>query len=361
MDARRMQRSPRRPLTALALSLALTACGSGGGGHAATTPSEGWLDVAGMRCADGTGTGLWLSRGTSPDLLLVLSGGGACWSADRCPGDVPSQFGKAEWDLLQLFHLMDGSIADRTMAQNPFRAWNLVFIPYCTGDVHAGDAVNDYVGIVPTTWRQGGFANLEAAVARVRAEVPAPGRIVVSGFSAGGFGALVAHDLVHAAYGPGPEYTLLDDSGPTFVGTAQMPGQLLADWWDAWNLASTLGATCPGCSADLSQAWDGLHARHPSDRLALLSTTQDSTMRGFFADPVNATTMDPMVFQTGLGALCDKLAGLGGHTAACFRVAGAQHTMILGPASFSAGGTEPLWGWLTKLVTDDPAWGPAGP
>jgi hypothetical protein len=359
---------PRPPLAAaLGLALAAAACGSGGGGPAATAPSQGWLDVAGMKCADGSPTGLWLSRGSGPELLLVLSGGGACWSADRCPTDVLSQFGKAEWDFLQLLHLMDGSIADRTIPRNPFRTWNIVFVPYCTGDVHAGDATNDYVGVLPTTWRQRGFANLEAAIDRVKAEVPAPARVVVSGFSAGGFGALVAHDLVHGAWDPGAatslDAVLLDDSGPTFIGTAQMPAQLLADWWDAWNLASTLGAACPGCRSDLSQAWDGLHARYPNDRLALLSTTQDSTMRGFFADPVNATTMDPMVFQAGLDALCTHLSDAARFDgrAACFRVAGAQHTMILDAGSFAAGGSEPLWDWLTQLVTDDPSWGPAGP
>jgi hypothetical protein len=338
----------------------------------ATTASDTWIDVPGMICADGvTGTGIWISRGASANLLLVISGGGACWSADRCPPDALRRFGRIEFEGY-FPNLKPNSVLDRGLAGNPFATWTHVFVPYCTGDVHAGGGVTQDFG-AGNTWRHGGYANLQLAVARVVQEVGArPPQVVVSGFSAGGYGALLALDLVHAAWDPGAatslDAALVDDSGPTFVGTAEMPAQLLSAWWDAWGLASTLGAVCPGCATDLSQAWTGVHARHPADRLALLSTTRDAAMRGFFG-VTSTAPMDALTFTAGLEGICAKLASSAfdhgaDHEAACFEVDGASstaHAMFWNPGAYQTSGGVKLLDWLGQLASDDPAWAPAGP
>jgi hypothetical protein len=344
-----------RPAAAL-LALSLVACGgSGGAVPNVEKPFTGWLGVPGMTCADGSPTGIGVSPGASDKVLVYLSPGGACWSTAACSASVPRAFGSGDYTVVQLF--ASGTIFDRSLAGNPFATWTQVFVPYCTGDVHAGDTVREHGGI---TWQHHGFRNLRAAVAALGADLPRPTHLVVAGSSAGGFGALAAYDLVRAVWDPagGTTAALLDDSGPTFVGTA-IPSALLARWWDVWGLASTIGTSCPACETDLSAFWPLLHGSHPQDRLAIVSTTQDATMRGFFADaelgidPQAATT-----FEANLDTLATRLAGLGPQVAS-YRVGGdyqTEHALLASSYFLGSPKGPPLLGWLSAMLSLDPTW-----
>ena len=336
------------------LALALAGCGSRA--HPAAPPPSGWIPVAGMSCADGSPTGIGVSPGSSGAVLFYLSGGGACWSDAACNVAFRS-FGQAEYELVQA--LASGSIFDRSLAGNPFASWTFVFVPYCTGDVHAGDAVRSYDGV--TTWNHHGWRNLQAAVAAAAALLPRPAEVVVAGSSAGGFGALAAFGPVRAAWDAagGTTADLLDDSGPTFVGTA-MPPALLSAWWDAWGLASTIGVRCPACETDLSALWSLLAADHPGDRLALLSTTQDQTMRDFLADPsLGVTAMDGPTFEADLAALAASLAALGPDVAT-YQAAGTDHALLVDASFLASSAGPPLLGWVSDLASGAP-WSSAGP
>jgi hypothetical protein len=68
-------------------------------------------------------------------------GGGACWSAETCdPESGPYQRSLADvpepskWQ--GIFELDD--------PENPFAGWSMVFVPYCTADVHLGDRTTEY-------------------------------------------------------------------------------------------------------------------------------------------------------------------------------------------------------------------------
>jgi len=50
-------------------------------------PRDEWsyVPVDGMRCANGSGTGIGIQPGTDPTTLLILvQGGGACWDFGTC-------------------------------------------------------------------------------------------------------------------------------------------------------------------------------------------------------------------------------------------------------------------------------------
>jgi Pectinacetylesterase len=109
-----------------------------------------WVDFPAARCRDGSGTGIgvnWFPG--SEKLAIFLEGGGYCVSAKTCSMNS-SQRGS----------MFNGSgIYDRGNASNPLADWNLVYVPYCTGDVHAG---NNPKGNVPGVGPQQfmGYANL---------------------------------------------------------------------------------------------------------------------------------------------------------------------------------------------------------
>jgi hypothetical protein len=330
---------------ALPLSLALAACGE----SKPPEPSFTFAAVPGMSCADGSATGIGVSRGSS-DVLVFLQGGGACWSESACDQSSGLPFSAAE--LAQgAQQLLPGTILDRTLAGNPFAGFTLVFVPYCTGDVHAGDAVKTYGA--SGTWRHHGHPNLDAALAWIDANLPRPTRVVVAGSSAGGFGALVAFDLVRARWpeSSGVGAAVVDDSGPTFD-PAGLPTALTWAWWDAWGLGATVTPLCSKCRDDLSQLWPTLSSAHPNDLLALLSTTQDATMRGFFGQ------MTGTDFENALARLAGTIDAL--PNARTFRSSGDGHALFRSPASYQ-GGATPLLGWLDPIAVGTGAFVSAGP
>lgn len=340
-------RSPSGPLLAALLALAC-------GGEEAPDPlprnTWTWVDLPGTACSDGSATGVAVNRGDGPDLLLFLDGGGACWETLTCftAGTAsPGPYREAEFERQR--PQIAGSVLDRNLPGNPFARHTLVFVPYCTGDVHAGDAVREYPG-APRPWHHKGRVNVERVLDFLREPFPSPPKVVVSGASAGGFGAVLSFDAVRRRW-PAARGYLVDDSGATPVGNDLSP-LLRGAWILSWNLDASLLAACPGCRDDLSAILPVLSARYPGDRLALLSTTRDVVMRGFFV--LDAPAFEAMLLRLAT----DVIAPL--PNARTFLVAGTGHTMLGAPASFSAGGVG-LTEWLRQEVEDDPAWASVGP
>jgi hypothetical protein len=334
----------------LAAALAALACGGDPAPDPLPRNTWTWVDLPGTACSDGSRTGVAVNRGDGPDVLLFLDGGGACWETVTCftAGTAsPGPYGRAQFEAQRA--QIPGSILDRALPGNPFARHTLVFVPYCTGDVHAGDAVRDYPG-APRPWHHKGRVNVERVLEYLAAPVPAPPEVVVSGASAGGFGALMSYDAVRRRW-PAARGYLVDDSGATPVGNDLSP-VIRAAWILAWRLDESLLELCPACANDLSALFPLLAARYPEDRLALLSTTHDVVMRGFFV-------LDAPAFEAMIGRLAeDVIAPL--PNARTFLVPGTGHTMLGAPAGYSADGV-PLVEWLRQEVEDDPGWSSAGP
>jgi len=348
----------RRPLALLLALLAagqlLAACGDGAGAGPGGPPRPitglatgtwTWVDFPDSACQDGTPTGIGVSRGTSEDLVLYLNGGGACWDALTClflQTATTGPFGRAQFEALEAE--LPGSILDRDLGGNPFREATLVYVPYCTGDVHAGDRVASY-GSAPVAWHHVGRANVAAYLRRLAATFPAPRRLVVSGSSAGGFGALVNYDAARRAW-PAAEALLLDDSGPPLLAADTSPA-LLPAWRAAWGTDAFLDPLCgEPCRSGFAPLLSVLAGRYPADRLALLSSTQDGVISWYFG-------LDGASFQAAQDRmLAEVLAPL--PRARSFVVPGTGHTMLGGPAGFTQG--VPLLEWLSQAWSGDAAW-----
>jgi len=353
---------PRRaPRSLFLLAGLLAACGGAGppGNSPAAPPplprnAWTWVDVPGTSCGDGSPTGVAMNPGDGPGLLVFLNGGGACLDYLSCfVAQIagPGSFGRADFEALETTRF-PGSILDRGDPSNPYRAMSLVFVPYCTGDVHGGDNVVDYPDASGSTrrWHHVGRANVETVLPWILAAFPSPSALVVSGSSAGGFGALVNYEAFRASF-PAADAVLVDDSGPPLVGGDVSPA-LVAAWIAAWRIDRVVVPICVECLADLSKLLPVLARRHPHDRLAVLSSTQDTVIRAFFG------YVDGSAFEAAVGrleAVIDPLPG-----ARYFVVAGSSHTMLPAPAGFTSSGVE-LRTWLGRQLAGDPTWSSARP
>jgi hypothetical protein len=231
-----------------------------------------WVDFPTSACGNGSPTGIGVNlTNRSTDVIIYMQGGGACWNQLTCyVARTASDFegyGKTRFDN-------DGirtSVAfNRSNVNNPFRNASFIFIPYCTGDVHAGDTVASYGG------NHKGAANVRAFLERLAPTFPGNRRIWLTGTSAGGYGVQLNYHRFAAAF-PQAEVHGLADS-------AQMinPSQatLLAEWLSAWSVPDPPG--CTGCTQNFNLVPAWLSSTYPNRRFALLAFTRDNVLSGFF-------------------------------------------------------------------------------
>lgn len=335
--------------------------GGGGGDMAVVRPALGkaidapkgtwtWVDFPESQCHDGSATGIGVNPGTSTNVVVYMNGGGACWDYQTCfvlRTAALGPYGATQFNQ-QTAGLPAGTIFDRGDPANPFKDWSFVFVPYCTGDLHGGDNVASYMNNGTTMqFHHKGRANLEAEVPRIAGTWPSPGKLVVTGSSAGGYGAAINYDLFRRYWPTGASY-MLDDSGPPLLpDDAPALAGFVKSWYTSWNLGKAIDPLCPDCMNDLSQLATATSRKYPNDRMALLSSEQDQTIRGYALLSANG-------FQTALNNMAttvlDPLANY-----RYFFVAGQTHTMLGAPAGFSQQGTS-LKTWITQMVNDDAGW-----
>src|SRR5688500_10363210 len=212
----------------------LVACSGGPDGGPptlGTTPKE-WVfvPVDGAKCMNGSPTGIGVNLGTSGDLVIYMEGGGACFNANTCRSVAhPTGFGPTEFGAnIGIYNV---GIFDRNDDKNPLRNATFIFVPYCTGDVHAGNNPSGMDGRAFV-----GYSNVGAYIDYLGPKSADIRRVILTGSSAGGFGALMNFHRTQQAFGETPVY-LLDDSGPP-LGDAYLTPCLQKMFREAWNLDS---------------------------------------------------------------------------------------------------------------------------
>lgn len=306
-----------------------------------------WVDVAGSVCDDGTPTGLgiWPSPG-STKLLLFFGGGGACWNFDNCVKEsksVHGPFGKTEFD--NMASQVGGWIIGHGDT-NPFKDWTTVFVPYCTGDIHAGDNVVTYTdGKTTKDFHHKGRANVAAYLARLAATMPNLTQVAVTGSSAGGGGALFNYPTVRS-YWPNAEGMLVDDSLPFFKDA--IPLDTRKQWFENWNLDPLTTPTCgANCMEDMSKLFSGTAARFPNDRLGLVSFTTDYVIAGYYE-------IDWWKYWSTLSSFTKEAIDPTEHFKH-FYVDTWGHGTLTNMGAYSVKGTK-LVDWLGQMAAADPAW-----
>lgn len=304
---------PMGSFTRLAwLVLALGACSgddagpTGGPPTLGTTPGQWeYVPVPGTQCIDGSATGIGVNLGTSGDLVIYLEGGGACFNAGTCNFIAhPSGWGPAEFaSNIGPYNI---GLFDRLDEANPLHDATFVFVPYCTGDVHAGSKPDGMGGR-----KFVGYANVGHDLDLVIPQSQDVTRVVLAGSSAGGFGALINFDRTQKAFGTVP-VTLLDDSGPPLA-DAYLTPCLQKLFRDTWNLDAALPPDCAACreanGGGLANALGYLADTYSDHRFGIVTSTRDGTIRSFYGygypDCVAGAAGIPMPEATYAAAIAD--------------------------------------------------------
>src|SRR5258708_2236895 len=132
---------------------------------AGASAPAGWnfYKIDGAMCRDGSPDGIFVRYSSDPSnskkLMIYFEGGGACISPHFCdhnPANLNQMFSGGANQQGEGFNAIltdnllaplaqlpwDKGIFDFTHADNPFKGWNQVYIPYCTADVHFGTNAN---------------------------------------------------------------------------------------------------------------------------------------------------------------------------------------------------------------------------
>jgi cysteine-rich repeat protein len=308
-----------------------------------------WVEVEGARCRDGSPAGFAIN--TSPGatgLVIYLEGGGACFNELTCgtvnPSNTPASM---------RFPGGNG-IFSRSDERNPVADWHMVYVPYCTGDVFAGTAEDV---MVPNVGVQQfvGYENMGHFLDRIVPTFGDVDQVLLTGISAGGFGAAANAKRVQRDFQDVP-VVLLDDSGPPMTNEYIAP--CLQNWWrELWGFEGSILADCGAeCSPDdyVIDMTDHL-VRHAPDRVGgLFSHRQDFVIRFFYGfgdqDCSRSLPISPQVFEAGLddfrGFIQDRADNFG-----TFYIDGEDHTCISGSCFYAAEADGvPFTDWVADLL-----------
>jgi hypothetical protein len=175
----------------------------------------------------------YVRRGKTNRMLVLFSGGGACWSGQNCiPGDGSSglkldgrvtyvdEIFPQVWGALQYTERGRYGMLDHTDVANPIRDWNAVWIFSCDGSVFWGSNDQEYTDPFydggTHVIHHRGFDNTMAVLDYLLEQFPNQQQILVSGQSAGGYGSALLFPYFREAY-PDAEAALLVDSAAGIV------------------------------------------------------------------------------------------------------------------------------------------------
>jgi hypothetical protein len=253
------------------------------------------VEVPGTVCGDGSQYKFFVNYTSSSNNLVVsFEPGGACWDYASCAGaggirgaanphGIPDDH-MSKYQFLNLLRRTD---------DNPVASYNLVFVPYCTGDIHSGNNVITYTSSEPVdggtgpggtaelTFHHNGHNNSVAVVEWIRSTFTTVPRMLVTGCSAGGAGAILNYHFLRQGMGQNAQCGyLLNDSGPIFHSDG--PSRQLHDQIrSAWNTDSVLDGlvNLPVAVADLKKDFGLLNValarKYRRDRLSLVAYRMD--------------------------------------------------------------------------------------
>ncbi|MBI5924356.1 MAG: hypothetical protein HY836_02045 [Aquabacterium sp.] len=263
---------------------------------------------SGASCGNGTPYRFFVNRTPFTSKTVVMyEGGGACWEKGTCENKAGTLLGAVNPDGIPTNYMSDwnrqahlGLVTPFTTRVNPLtstqtQSWNIVYLTYCTGDVHAGNKVTTYTDDAGSVaWYHRGAVNAKAVSNWMAANLPKPDVLLLTGFSAGGTGSTVNFPYMRTVT-KANKAALLADSGPLFWAprnsTPEQSPSLplhnkIREVWgldEPNGLATELITKYPtaGDTNNLGSMTAGLSKIFPNDRIGYAMFQEDTNYSAF--------------------------------------------------------------------------------
>lgn len=287
----------------VAAALLLSACAPEGpppDGLPNPPPAGEWIAVepgGDTICSRGTPYRFFVRGGRSDRIIVDFQGGGACWNELTCGfAGAAGLFSEDVGTVDEFVGFVEDQGAGGMLSSdpgNPFHDWTIIHVPYCTGDVHWGNARTEYGDAGAIEHR--GFVNASTALEWVYSRFAAPERVFVSGCSAGAYGAILHSAYIAQHYGD-EHVSVLADSGAGIITTTFL-NDSLPNWNAEPNLPSAFvpGLARPITELTLPDVYIEIGRTFPAMHLAQTQTQYDQ---------------DQIFFYTAMGGMAADWPGL---------------------------------------------------
>jgi hypothetical protein len=297
-------------------------------------------------CARGTPFRYFVRPGSVNRLVIEFRGGGACWNDLTCSisGSLFQETADADAAVLS----ESVGIYQHSNPDNPFKDWHHVYIPYCTGDVHWGNADRTYgTGADAFTIHHKGAVNVRAVLDWVYENVPAPEKVFVTGCSAGAYGSILWSSHIRQHYTASDVNQLADSGAGVITDT------FFQESFPMWNALEAYPTFIPGVDpnafSELPQLYQAIGNYYTDMFLSQYNTMYDDNQHFYYKAMGGG---DAYEWSTKMNASIDKIAA----SAPNFRsytAPGFQHCILPYPNFYemTSNGVR-LIDWINDVVAD---------
>lgn len=274
------------------------------------------IPLKGCVSSDGKEVHAGFRKGTENKLVILLFGGGVSWN-EFMAARPNSVYGNP--DKISFYACGDGGLVADLAARigihtlskkesNPFRNWNMLAIPYTTGDFHCGTGDFPYTALDGSkqVLHHHGYTNYRAALYETMKHIGHnPEQILVTGFSAGGFGTALLTDDVMRTFPNCSDVTSYVDSG--FMIYPGWPEVARNVWKAPKEIAERIHSD--NITLDCLQALKQDHGDRV--KIAFSCSTRDAALSEYInyveKDQLYADKESGIKFQKELKQMCDAL------------------------------------------------------
>jgi hypothetical protein len=252
----------------------------------------------------------------------------------------------------------------------------MIYVPYCTGDIHAGSRENVEVEGVAGKQQFVGYKNLGLFLQSFGASFKNAQQVLLTGSSAGGFGTLLNYDRFQE-YFKGQEVLAISDSGLP-MRDKYMSSCLQGRWRTYWALNDAFPKDCTACQGDAGGLTEAAFKYYFTTKYkdkflgGLITTVNDQIIRAFFAPGMSSEaggpddcTLEPGLntitsallvgqydgdkYREGLADVSDNLVGPG--QMGYYAMEGELHMHLFRPRFYEMNGTtQTIAQWMTDIL-----------
>ncbi|KAL3665064.1 hypothetical protein V7S43_009698 [Phytophthora oleae] len=230
-------------------------------------------------------------------LMLYFQGGGACIDDLTCAFGLQCMYETFSPNARPL----STGVLNRSNDENLFNDYNIVHLPYCTGDLHVGSHVetiadsNLYALLdMPEclghnmTLHQVGYNNTKAVLDWAVENYPNPEEIIISGYSAGALGAQALSALVADTWQVEENsirYSVLSDSYVGVLPSDYTAGRLISYYGTCeldLKVTAKLWDQCEDNNLTVAEMMSFMIEDVPAAQWLFLNSMYDETQRYFY-------------------------------------------------------------------------------